>query len=204
MAGGWALCGHCMASKWSSHGHCVTTAWPVKSRGKPTQHSCTPTSPHPGFAWVAPAGTCKCHHHVHLGTHHLDVHLDTWRCCGPPASARQPRSVPRVLGCQDRAPPGSGHSLGEQGPAHGGDHAVTHPPVSHTQVQTWNTSQIPPVNAQLVLCHEPGNDQTHPLRPATSTSQGPAGSHHHLPFIWGVAEPIKHPLPWHLVPQEPL
>lgn len=36
------------------------------------------------------------------------------------------------------------------------------PPVSHT----LNTSQNPPVNAQLVLCHEPGNDQTPPLQPA--------------------------------------
>lgn len=45
------------------------------------------------------------------------------RHCGPPVSARQPKSVPRVLGCQDRAPLGSGHSLGEQGPAHGGDNA---------------------------------------------------------------------------------
>lgn len=52
--------------------------WHRSIRGKPTQHSCTPTSPHPGFAWVAPAGTCKCLHHVCLGTHHLDVHLDTW------------------------------------------------------------------------------------------------------------------------------
>lgn len=180
----------------------------------------TAASPHAGSAWVALAGTRKCQHHWCFGTRALGgafghVVPSTDPAGRGAADPQHQRGSPRVFPELWAARTGLLQDLAAHWESRDLPTGVTtlsaEPPVSHTQAQTSNTSQNPPVNAQLVRCHEPSGDQTRPHRPASPL---PRACHRDLPgtvttspapgwFGVQVKDTIKHPLPWHLLPQEP-